>query len=150
MATPLATVEMLAARLGRSLEDNTPDRARAEAALEDVSARARSVADQSWTDPEKVPDAVVTVVLAAARRIFTNPDRYLSNMAGTFQATLVNGDFNGDIFMQGELLELRKHQPKPGIWVLGTYTEPREDISRRYFNDGLGGDPICYRADGDP
>ncbi|GAA2068462.1 hypothetical protein [Williamsia deligens] len=126
MTTPLATIDALAARLGRTFDPETPDYVRAESALVDVSARARSVAEQAWTDPTKVPDAVVTVVLAAARRIFTNPDRYLSNMAGTFQATLVNGDFNGDIFLPGELDELRKHQPAPGIWVLSTHQTSEE------------------------
>lgn len=150
MAEPLATVEQLAARLGRTLAEDSPDYARAEAALEDVSARARSVAEQPWTDLTKVPDAVRTVVLAAARRIFVNPDRYLSNMAGTFQATMAQNEFTGDIFMQGELAELRKHQPQPGVWVLGTYRFARETDCYPYVEVEGGGKPIRLRADGEP
>lgn len=150
--TLLASVDQLAARLGVTLTEGTADYARAVAALEDVSVRARSVAEQAWPDPETVPDAVVTVVLFAARRVYVNPDRYLSNMAGSFQATLAQNEFTGDIFMQAELAELRKFRPKQGLWVLSTTRTDCDPgaVLAQYYTDGNGGDPICYRAVGDP
>ena len=147
--TPLASVSQLAARLGQTLTEGTADYLRAEAALEDVSARARSVAGQAWTDISTVPPTVVTVVLMAARRIYVNPDRYLSNMAGSFQATLAQSEFTGDIFMQGEIAELRKYRRSPGLWVMSTTREGCDRPTDLYYTDGNGGDSICYRAGGD-
>lgn len=142
MATLLATVDQLAARLGVQLVSDTLEYNRAEAALEDVSIRAKGLAGQSWTSIT-VPDEVRTVVLAAARRIYVNPDRYLSNMAGSFQATLAQNEFTGDIFMQGEIAVIRKYQSTPGLWVQSTTRVGDEPFDpTRYWSDDYDNEPI--------
>lgn len=149
----LATVERLSARLGMTLTPGSPDYARAEEALWSASARARSIADRvgDWADSATVPDAVVDVVLSAALRIYRNPDRFLINQAGSFQATLASSDFaTGNIFLQGEIDELEKHRPNAGLFVIQVY---RDELDRRadarvYVSDGNGGDPfLAYRPE---
>lgn len=139
---PLATVEQLAARLGETLTPETPDYVRAEAAIEDVSERARSIAGQPTWSAGTAPAAVRAVVIAAARRIYTNPDRYLSNMAGTFQATVASDQFTGDIFMLGELAELAKFRPTPGVYT--------QRFGRDLDDDGPGHGYAVHTADGTP
>ncbi|MFF0710039.1 hypothetical protein RND64_08815 [Gordonia sp. w5E2] len=150
----LATVERLSARLGVSLNPGTTDYARAEEALWSASARARSIAerespDDAWSDVTKVPDAVVDVVLSAALRIYRNPDRYLMNQAGTYQAALSSSDFaTGSIFLSGEIVELKKHA-RLNVAIVNTYRDddkrnPRFDLNA-YVSDGIdheGGDPF--------
>lgn len=151
MATLLATVDQLAARLGVQLVSDTLEYNRAEAALEDVSIRARGVAAQSTWTVNTVPDEVRTVVLAAARRIYVNPDRYLSNMAGSFQATMAQNEFTGDIFMSGEMAVLRKYQSSPGLWVQSTTRVGNEPFDpTRYWADDYNHEPILLLEGGQP
>lgn len=128
MAAPLASVDQLAARLGVTLAVGSPDRARAEANLTDVSARARSVANQTWSDPTQVPDEVQAVVLAATYRLFKNPQRMVQNAGNGFSVGLSTDDFKGgDVFLQGERSVLRRFRPKGSISTM-SFTR---------------GDPVC-------
>lgn len=142
--TLLATVDQLAARLGATLTEGTPDYIRATSAIEDVSERAMSIAEQPTWDADTVPKSAVGVILAAARRVYVNPDRYQYNMAGQFTAQGAADQFIGGYFMAEELSELKKFIPKPGLWVLSTYRD--RDCSRyhvgQFYSDGQGGDPI--------
>ena len=83
--TALATVDRLAVRLGAPI-DPGPDQARAEDALWSAGAQARAIAEHPEWTAESVPEAVADVVIEAAKRIFKNPDRYVANQAGSFQA----------------------------------------------------------------
>lgn len=127
----LASVERLAIRLGVTLTG--AERARAEDCLKSASVRARSIAERKWANPDDpsdpdgpVPDTVEDVVLAAAYRLYRNPDRFVVNQAGSFQATIPTSDFtDGDIFLRKEVAELEK--VRPGGNKLFTMTLTRED-----------------------
>lgn len=123
MSEPLATVDRLATRLGVTLTPNTPDYARAEECLWSASVRARALAGQEWTDPTTVPDEVVDVVLAAAYRLFRNPDRHQSNQAGSFAAAVSPSDLKSGVFLDAERRVLMSF--RGGSLIVGTTT--RED-----------------------
>ncbi|QGH75747.1 head-to-tail adaptor [Gordonia phage Syleon] len=148
----LASVDRLSARLGVTLAPGNPDYVRAEEALWSSSVRARGIAEREWEDPATVPDEVLDVVLSAAFRIFKNPDRFLTNQAGTFQATLAQSDFaTGDIFLPAEVAILEKHRPQAALRVLSIYRDdPREKLwhSEQFVADGGAGEPmLVYRPD---
>ncbi|MCH5644154.1 hypothetical protein [Gordonia sp. ABSL49_1] len=148
----LASTDRLGARLGITFEPDSADYARAKDALWSVSVRARSITGRDYPDPEHVPDPVVDVVLSAAMRLYRNPDRFLTNQAGSFQATLSAADFAaGDIFLSAEVAVLEKHKAQPrNLWTAQMtredgpgVTEPERPTS--YVSDptNLGlGDPF--------
>ncbi|AXQ64389.1 head-to-tail adaptor [Gordonia phage Neville] len=129
----LATVDRLATRLGIDLPTGSTDRARAEDCLWSASVRARVIAEREWADPTNpldpdgpVPESVVDVVLMAAMRMYRNPDRFIVNQAGSFQATLPQADFTaGDIFLRAEVALLEKARPRPRTFW--TIQQTRED-----------------------
>ncbi|GAB32728.1 hypothetical protein [Gordonia otitidis] len=149
MSEALATVDRLSARLGVALAANTADYARAEEALWSSSVQARSLAGRpDWT-VENIPNGAVDVVLSAALRIYRNPDWYIANQAGTYQATLASSDFStGNIFLSGEIQELKKYAAL-NLHVVSVYRDdqrvnPRFDPAN-YTSipvDGCLGDPV--------
>ena len=147
----LATVERLAIRLGVTLAEDTLDYARAEEALWTASTRARSITEREWADAALIPDEVVDVVLAAAMRIYRNPDRFLANQSGTFSATLPTSDLAaGDVFLLAERRALERHRPKQSLWVSSTTRDDDLNPSGPYDPanyvttpvDGVYGDPF--------
>uniref|UniRef100_UPI003D8B05C5 hypothetical protein n=1 Tax=Gordonia sp. B7-2 TaxID=3420932 RepID=UPI003D8B05C5 len=145
----LATVDRLSSRLGVALVADTPDYARAEEALWSASVQAKAVAQQpNWTS-DSAPEGVVDVVLSAAARTFKNPDRNVSNQAGTFQATLAQSDFATGLFLSGELAVLHRHRPDV-LTVVTAYRDddaefdPRADPANYTPApvDGVSGDPL--------
>ena len=81
----LADIPALDARIPGGLAD--ADTARAQAALDDASALIRAEAGTNWTNDdgtelEDVPDVVVTICIAAARRALTNPDGVTEEAVG--------------------------------------------------------------------
>ena len=151
----IAPVERLSARLGVTLTANTPDYVRAEEALWSASARAREIADRTakdddWADPSKVPDSVVDIVLSAALRIFKNPDRFISNQAGSYMAQLAQSDFTtGSIFLAGEVSTLEKYRPNLGVQVVDSYRDDPSDYDIRADPNEYVADPINQGL-GDP
>jgi hypothetical protein len=85
MLPPLATLGQLDARVPEEIEIGDP---RAEAALEDASAAVRHAARRSWVNEfgelEGVPDIAVTITLAVAKRIWSNPYDYRSEQIGEY------------------------------------------------------------------
>ena len=77
----LAAVADLETRLGTVLEG--ADLARAQAALDDVSVEVLSVSGADWDD-QSVPGVVRVVVLAAAKRIFQNPQGLAGEQLGEY------------------------------------------------------------------
>lgn len=147
----LATVERLAVRLGVTLAPGTADYARAEDAISSASVRARSVAEQPGWTTDNIPDDALDVVLAAAMRLYRNPDRFIANQAGSFQAILPTSDWlNGDIFLAADRRILENYRPTGGLWIAQTTredgpgtTEPERATS--YVADGINqglGDPF--------
>ncbi len=105
MAASLATVAQLAVRVGP-----IADTARAQAALDDASAIIRSVAGEDWlTDAgvlETVPDVVVSVTLAVARRLYENPSGFTSETIGGY--TYRRGESGGSLLLPHEARDVRK------------------------------------------
>lgn len=145
----IADADALAARLGRTLTG--VDLARAEAALSDVSALARSVAKQEWPDaPIGVPDDVVAVVLSAAYRRYDNPGGVIYEMMGPMSASRSAATVNGNVFTDAEMAILKKARPKTGLWTLET-TRGDRDFETGFVADSRpGSDPIAYVSSVDP
>lgn len=145
----IADAPALAARLGLTLTG--VDLARAVAALSDVSALARSVANQEWPDaPTGVPDGVVAVVLSASYRRYDNPGGFIYEMMGPEAASRSAATVNGNVFTDAEMAILRKNRPKTGLWTLAT-TRGDHDFETGFVADSRpGSDPIAYVASTDP
>lgn len=111
--------------LSRSLGGDvaTFDDALADWALEVVSNTARLIANrQSWT-ADNVPPAVASVVGLAARRLYTNPDRFTRESDGDYSYSLDASVTNADVFTEterGTLLGYRQGRATGGLQVLGT------------------------------
>lgn len=77
MLPPLASIEDMEARIGRTIADE--ELPRANALLSDASALVRFEANRTWVDPDTgavvadVPDYVVTLTVNAALRGWYNP-----------------------------------------------------------------------------
>lgn len=145
----LASVTDLQVRLGRTLSG--PDLGRAAAAITDVSAFARRVAEQTWiAAPTGVPDDVAPVVLSAALRRFKNPDQAVSEAAEGYSVTRAGSVASSDVFSPGEMAILVKMRPKSGLWKIHT-TRGRRDYETGFVNDDRpGSDPIGWYSNVDP
>lgn len=127
MLPALATVEMLNGRLSEPAEGDD-DLSRAQAALEDASTLIRSETATTWvTDgalDDDVPDVVVMVTLAVARRAYLNPD-------GIRQETLADHSVTyggtGAVYLTGaERALVRKAVGLGGIGTISTTRGPLE------------------------
>lgn len=139
--TALAAVADLEARLGVG-EDSLADTelARAQAALDDVSAEVLHITGASWTDSD-VPDVVVRVVLAAAKRIFLNPQDYSFEQAGDYS-------WRANTAGAGELLadsERARIMEAAGLYAVGSTQTPLPDD--HFINAGRQG--VGYVTDWD-
>ena len=111
MALPsLAAVEDLAARLPGGIA--AADEDRAQAVLDDVSALVRAEAETDWVDDQDaldgVPDVVVTVTLAAARRAWLNPDGKVSETIGSYSYRAADGATTGVYLTEEEKRLVRR------------------------------------------
>lgn len=145
----IADVTAFQARLGRSLAG--ADLARAAAAISDVSAWARSIAEQQWIDaPIGVPDDVVAVVLSAARRVFDNPQGFVYETMGPMSASRAAAVVTGSPFTAPEIAILKKARPKAGLWTLSTTRGEHDWETGFVADDRPGSDPIAWYASTDP
>lgn len=82
---PLATVSALAAWVGQAIEPADP---RAGAVLSGASALVRAFTGRTWVNDQDelddVPDAVATIVVQAASRVWHNPSGAVSWTKGPF------------------------------------------------------------------
>lgn len=119
---PLASVSDLGARLGTTLTGD--DATRAGAVLDDVSALARKEAATTWVQEDGVtlsdslPSDVAAVVLAAARRLYVNPDGYASEQDGDYSYRLPADSLTGGVFTPSEVEVLRSYRGTSGLWTL--------------------------------
>lgn len=146
--TSVATVQQLGDRLGRDLDG--ADARRAEAVLADVSAVALSITGQAWDTQFQVPGEVVAVVLSAARRVFTNPDGFVSQSIGPFSNTRAAGGVTPDVFVSSELAVLKRFKPRKGLLTVSTTRGDHDWETGFVTDDRVGSDPIPYIAGGDP
>lgn len=145
----ITTAAALGARLGVTLTGAKLERA--EAAIADVSALARGIARQQWPEaPTGVPDEVVAVVLAGARRVFENPGGFIVEAKGPITATRAAATVAGSPFTAAEIKLLKAQRPRSGLWTLAT-TRGDSDYETGFVSDMRpGSDPIAYVAAGDP
>jgi hypothetical protein len=142
MLPTLAPVTDLEARLGLdpdTLQD--ANLARARAALIDASALVRMEARRTWVDEAgaltAVPDAIVRVVLGAARRSYTNPDAAVQESAGPFVRRLNESD-TGVYLTRAELDIVRRFRPSGGeLWTLRTQRD-EDESNTIWYQDTFG------------
>lgn len=138
----LAQVSDLAKWLGRPLSDPSPEFGRAEFALEMASVRAATLAQHPEWTAATVPGDVKFIVLAAARRLYQNPNGYVVQQAGGFMATQAAGTVTTDVFNAGEKSALLAHRPLPGMWVIettrGSVSSETGFVDCRYPDGSLG------------
>lgn len=116
----LVTPESLRRSLGDAV---TFDDALADWAITVVSNTARFVANRlKWTQ-ENVPPAVESVIGLAARRLYTNPDRFTRESDGDYSYGLDPSVTNADVFTpteQGVLVGYRAGRKTGGLTTLST------------------------------
>lgn len=95
----LVTPESLRRSLGDAV---TFDDALADWALEVVSNTARLIANRSAWTADNVPPAVQSIVSLAARRLYTNPDRFTREADGDYSYGLDSSVTNADVFTETE------------------------------------------------
>lgn len=117
---PLASVEELEIRVGTTF--SAADEARAVGILDDVSGIARRTARKTWLDEdenlEDVPADVVAVVLAAARRLFVNPNGFASEQDGDYSYRLPADVLESGVFTTSEVDVLESYRDTSGLWAL--------------------------------
>lgn len=107
--------------------------------LEVVSNTARLVANRTDWTLENVPPEVQSVVSLAARRLYTNPDRFTRESSGDYSYGLDPSVTNADVFTPTELGYLRKYAPARRTGGLSTLSTTRGDAgapSSGYVPDG--------------
>jgi hypothetical protein len=142
MLPALATLAKLEARLG--LDPDTladPERARAQAALDDASALVRDEARRDWPpdedDTPTVPDAVERVVLGAALRTYRNPDGEITKTVGPFTRT-VSADASGVYLTDAEKEIVRRYRPTGGTRLWTQRTTKYDPAEPLFVVDELG------------
>lgn len=110
--------------LRRSLGDAVVfDDALADWALEVVSNTARLVANRSSWTAANVPPAVQSIVSLAARRLYTNPDRFTREADGDYSYGLDSSVTNADVFTEterGVLVGYRAQRRTGNVMTLST------------------------------
>lgn len=133
---PLAEVADLEVRLRRALTGE--ETAAAAAALADASSLVRAEGRQDWWTEAgglTVPDAVVTVVLTAAKRAFDNPDGVVSETVGPFTRRRSDDSASGAYLTEEEKAIVRRYRAtSPGLWTQRTTREdPNNEGSTTVF-----------------
>lgn len=141
----LASVDDLSVLMKRTFSGADFDQA--EMVISTVSAWARSVSGQVWSDSAGVPSDVKYVVLAASRRTLRNPDGVVSESMGPFSKSYDRPPTN--FFTPAELAILKRYRPKAGgggLWTIG-FTRGEKANARMMVHLFLDdeGDPLpCF------
>jgi hypothetical protein len=130
MLPAFAKLEDLSARLGRVFGDNTVEERRARAALDDVSSAIRDCAGKSWVNDDgeldlpseassTVPDTLRSVCVAAARRVYENPENYTQASIGATSYTY--GNSSSDVYLtRSEQRRVRRAAGRSGLQAMPT------------------------------
>lgn len=136
---------------------------RAQLLIEGATAVIDAEAGQAFSSP---PNSIKIVCLSCAARAFTNPGGVEAETAGPFSATY-RADNLYLTAAEKKIVANEVDDGVPGVWVLGTTRGEVETgritdqagggaapLTDAYGNEYLeqtgGGDPIIYRAPGDP
>lgn len=140
---PLATIAGLETRIGLEVGSlQGSDLARAQAALDDVSALVRAEAGQNWlseahnTTTVTAPPQVVAVVIRAAIREFKNPDGFQTEQLGDYSYRTENT--SGVYLTEDEKTIIRKAAGlgSAGLWTVRTpsqYWDPKVPLPDLYY-----------------
>lgn len=117
MATPLATVDRLAARVGEPIA-SAEEIALAEEVLAEASALVRHYG-RAWPDPELAPAVATSITVAAAARGYLNPSGF--QMERSDQATFNRHDeyASGCSLTRAEIAALKEYNLNQGIVSVG-------------------------------
>lgn len=132
MQPAFATVEQLTARVvGGQVDD-----ARAQAVLDDASARIRAEAVKSWVTAGEldadIPDIVGVVCLQAALRAYQSPERLTQEGIGT---GYVQSNVSADVYLtKAEMKLVRRAAGNAGLWSKPT-TRGRIETSMWPWDD---------------
>lgn len=148
LAPALATAAQLAIWMRRSTFTGA-ELAQAELVLQVVSAWARSIAGKAWNNDDcPPPDDVVGVILSAARRELSNPDRVIKEDMGPLSVT--RADPPEGFFTAGELAILRK-KTNGGLFTISTRRESKGwGVGYLHMREELDDEPFPYLNYGEP
>lgn len=114
------------------------DRGLAEWTIEMVSAAALQITKQDWRDALDVPPGAMAAMAIAARRLYTNPDRFTREGDDGYSYGIDASATGAEIFTGAEeatLREFRRRQRPKGIGTIGT-TRDDPMPTGRFVPDG--------------
>lgn len=119
MLESLATLEMFEERIAGGIAEE--DTVRAQAVLDDASALVRAEAGKSWIGSsgmleDDIPDVILTIVMKAAKRAFTNPDEVRSESIDNYSTSY------GDVYLTKTEVSLVRGAAgvRGGLWTQST------------------------------
>lgn len=152
MLLPLASLEQLEDRIPSGIPAG--DAPRAVANLEDASALVRAEGHRNWLTADgtaladDLPDIVVTIVVASAKRAFVNPE--------DLESVAVEGNtarFRDVYLTKNERRLVRQAAGRTGLWTQSTTRlddTGTPDLPTTYletvYTDGSDGEPIPWVA----
>ena len=123
--------------------------------MADASALVRAVADKTWvTDgevDEDVPDIVVSITLAAAKRAFVNPDGERSVAIDGYSTDFANA--SPDVYLTAkEESRVRSAAGTSGgrLWTQETTRSDTPDVATVFLDVEPPGEPMPWGAKPDP
>lgn len=155
MLPAFATTDELADRLPGGI--STSDLARAQAAIDDVSALIRSAAGENWVDENNaladVPDIVVAITLRSALRAFANPTGVTQQTVGPFSESYANA--STDVYLTAaERAMVKQAAGYSGLGVVRTTRGriettpiacgPFEGVADEYADVDPPGEPLPF------
>lgn len=147
LAAPLISVDDLSTYMRTTFTGAAEDQAYL--VLQVVSAWVRTVGQKNWNGTDLLPpDDVVGVVLSAARRELTNPDRIISETMGPLSVTRAAPP--DGFFTAGELAILRR-KAKGSLFTISTSREEEAwSVGYIHMRDDLSDEPFPYMDHRDP
>src|SRR6478736_1899113 len=147
LAAPLVALSDLATYM-RTTFSGTQE-AQAELVLRVVSAWARTEGGKNWNSTDLLPpDDVVGVVLSAARRELSNPDRIITESMGPLSVTRAKPPEG--FFLAGELAILRK-KSSGSLFTISTMREESGwGTGYLHMTQDLSDEPFPYMNYGEP
>lgn len=97
-------------------------------AIDVVSNTARIIANHPEWDSSNIPPVVRSIVSLAARRLYTNPDRFTRESSGDYSYGLDSSVTNADVFTPTEKGTLRSFVPNQNFGGLKVVSTTREGI----------------------
>jgi len=147
-ADPLATVEELSTFMRTNFSAGS-EYDQAELILQVVSSWVRTMGQKNWNSTNLLPPGdVVGVVLSAARRELTNPDRIISESMGPVSITRQPPP--DGFFTKGEMAIIRKKSSGSLYTISVTREDDRWAMGYIHMTQDLSDEPFPYLDQWDP